>query len=350
LGQKLSKSDVPTSLSTYVEGLFRDLSHFLPPALQKSQTTAIHRVRVTTRRLSTVISILQPHLKAKNREQLERDLRKLRRRLGRLRDIDVMIKQLRRHRKKYPQTVEWLQKQLHKQRAKAEKGTIAKRLMRFSPPKAGNDLVKTAIAAEKSLRPHLARLIDAQFIDFSRRAEALMLSAAKGQSPDVHALRIAGKHFRYSLELAAAAGAPLEPRGHEQLKNIQDVLGAWHDQAVLVQYAMKMAAKNDLPVTSANLLRELLSFMQDISSNASRQIEAFVAVWKRDREGLSSAIDELKRISNKVEHDAIPGPARQSPQRRKRPPAAADGEGDQRDQSRRGVSEAPAAAGGGDVA
>jgi CHAD domain-containing protein len=340
----LLNNDVPTSLAAYVQGHFRELSQLLPLALKKSQPEAIHKVRVTTRRLGMVISLLQPHGKAKVHEQLGQDLKKLRRRLGRLRDIDVMSKQLRRHRKKYPQAVDWLQKKLHKRRAKAVQEVVRGRLTRFSHPQAGAELVMAVVAAENSARPALARLIEAQFTEFSRRSDELTTAAAKGQSPDVHAIRIAGKHFRYSLELAAAAGAPLEPRQHERLKNIQDVLGAWHDQVVLVQHAMKVAAKNDLPVIDANLSRELLVFLGEISSSAQRQIEAFVAVWQRDREAISAAIQEVEQTSKKVSHEAVPGKTRQSPQGRKRPAAAADAARNQRPQIRRGVPEALAAA------
>src|SRR6476646_9438316 len=88
----VGKNAVPSSsLAAYVENLFRDLARRLPTAFIKSQPEAIHKVRVTTRRIHAVIGLLHSHLKSKDVRALEGTLRKLRRRLGRIRDTDVMI-------------------------------------------------------------------------------------------------------------------------------------------------------------------------------------------------------------------------------------------------------------------
>src|SRR5882672_6180045 len=302
--KNVPKHDPPTSLAAYVEGLFNNLSQLLPLALRKSQPLAIHRVRVTTRRLNSVIQLLKSHPDGKALDKTERDLKKLRRRLGRIRDIDVMVRLLRRYRTEYPETVGWLQSDLHKRREKEKKAKQPKWFARFVEPGAGKDVVKAVVDCEETVRPLLARVIRAQFTDLCRRADSLMLTTGNGGPPDVHSVRIAGKRFRYALELAVAAGAPLEKRHQENLKHIQDVLGQWHDQAVLVQFAMKMAARKDLALVNPDLLREMLGFMQDIVGSSRRQIEEFIAAWQRDRGELSAAINELERtLSPKANND-----------------------------------------------
>jgi CHAD domain-containing protein len=315
LQMKAAKSQPPAqaSLSGYVDGLFRNLSQLLPVALEKSNPKAIHRVRVTTRRLSSVVDLLHPRLKAGERRAVEQDLKKLRRRLGRIRDIDVMLGQLRRYRKQYPEAVGWLAKRLEEQRNKARARLRRKRLAGIARRSSQNGMGKAVAAAEKMALPVLGRVVRRQFSDFCKRADELVLGNRTKLKAvvDVHALRIAGKRLRYGLELAAAAGAPLRDEERKHLKRIQDVLGGWHDQAVLADCALEAASKENLALVNSNLLRELLVFVQDISGSSQEQIEAFIGAWERDRGKLSAAIAVLGRGASKKGNDEpVSGEAR----------------------------------------
>jgi CHAD domain-containing protein len=310
-----------TTLADYVGRLSRDLSHLLPQAIDRAKSGAIHRVRVTTRRLGSVVHLFSGELKSQKRKAMERTLRKLRRRLGRIRDLDVMLDQLQPYKEKYPAAVRWLAAHLKKQRKETAKRV---RIKKNSIPQmhAGNTLSNALPAAPGMALQVLGKAIRQDFADLRHRADALaQMNGAldnNQEGVDLHALRISGKRLRYALELAAAAGASLQPQDQQQLKHIQDLLGKWHDQAVLAQCALATAAEEDLALVDPGLLGELLEFVKELLHAAQQQIDAFKSAWKQYRGSMLAAVQGLVRdASTKGRNDPISGAARKGPQRRK---------------------------------
>src|SRR4029078_996054 len=81
-------------LLRYLSTLVDELRLRVPAALEQWYPEAIHQSRVATRRLKAALDLMKPVLSKRPRRKLGRILRKLRRRLGPLRDADVMIDHL----------------------------------------------------------------------------------------------------------------------------------------------------------------------------------------------------------------------------------------------------------------
>ena len=60
-------------------------------------------------------------------------------------------------------------------------------------------------------------------------------------------MRISGKSFRYTLEMAAVQGHKLPAGIMKNFKRMQEALGVWHDYVVLTERAMHVSLQALLP-------------------------------------------------------------------------------------------------------
>src|ERR1700678_3466026 len=81
-------------LLTYLDGLVEDLRGLIPKAVKQQDEAAVHHARVSTRRLKAALELMEPALSGKCRKPFAAVTKKLRRQLGPLRDLDVMIERL----------------------------------------------------------------------------------------------------------------------------------------------------------------------------------------------------------------------------------------------------------------
>src|SRR4051812_43418946 len=88
---KLSEESRQFPLCAHLDALVDELRGFVPAALQQFDKEAIHRARVTTRRLKAALDLLSPCLDSGHQKPFANLGRKLRQRLGPLRDVDVML-------------------------------------------------------------------------------------------------------------------------------------------------------------------------------------------------------------------------------------------------------------------
>src|SRR5438477_5547232 len=91
-----------------------------PTALHDGEPDAIHDARVATRRMRAALRLVEPLISDEHRKPLARALRRLRRRLGAARDLDVMIdhlKSLKRARSRAA-PIDWFIDRLEKRRQK----------------------------------------------------------------------------------------------------------------------------------------------------------------------------------------------------------------------------------------
>ena len=79
----------------------------------------------------------------------------------------------------------------------------------------------------------LAESLHAQLDSFAEQADRLTATPAAGlrrfARQDPHAVRIAGKSFRYTLEMAGVQGHKLPAGIMKSFKRMQEALGMWHD-------------------------------------------------------------------------------------------------------------------------
>ena len=275
------------------------LCELAPEGLANSRPTAVHHARVATRRLKAALDLLEPVLDTSAAKRLGKRLRRLRRKLGPLRDLDVMLSHIAELTGDGAHALagKWLKARLLAERrqmcesAGADAGAAA-----VQSGKRWEKLRSRVLALEPRLAGLLATSLTAQLKEFARQSDLLAAGQAGGRQ-DPHAVRIAGKLLRYTLEIAAATGGPLPPEHLKTFKRLQDALGLWHDHVVLMRVAMQAAIDEDLAAHRPQAHRDLLGLISASSLEAGRSLERFASLWsdrgaelKRDIAALAEAL------------------------------------------------------------
>src|ERR1700677_3092632 len=100
-------------LLAYIDELVEELRGHVPKAMKHWDPGAIHQSRVATRRLKAALDLLRPVLSDEHLKPFSNVSRKLRRRLGPMRDLDVMIGHLGDLKSKpHAQAIQWLEERL----------------------------------------------------------------------------------------------------------------------------------------------------------------------------------------------------------------------------------------------
>jgi CHAD domain-containing protein len=209
---------------------FQKLDRELSKLAKKPAPDRVHKFRTNSRRVEALLSEVAPE-RHRNDEKLLELLARLRKKAGRVRDLDVQIESLRAL--KFPQAnghKSQMMDALVDERAKREKklsrafdrdttGEIRKRLKRA--------------AHEMDIPP------DTEPLELTlRKLEELGHNDAPVTEKTLHQYRIIGKRARYIAELAD--GNLEAKRVVEQLKRMQDVIGDWHDWLKLTQKAEEL--------------------------------------------------------------------------------------------------------------
>jgi CHAD domain-containing protein len=277
--------ELPSPIGAYIDSRVTELRDLIPKALREFEADAIHQARVTTRRLTAAMKLLEPVLSGSHRKPFEKVLRKLRRRLGPLRDSDVILEHLNTLPEcvKYPAAVSWLTEKLVADRDElreslAGKAVVSKTLSRLGEWWGLQDEIKEAGKAIGSL---LAQSLHLQLDAFAEQADRLVTQSptANGQQQDPHELRIAGKALRYTLELAVAQGHPVPPTVIKTFKKMQDQLGHWHDMVVLSETVLTVAMKHQLPHHDAMLAGQTMEMARLTLGKSARAMAKFSAQW-----------------------------------------------------------------------
>lgn len=210
----------------------------------------VHQLRTTIRRIETVVGA-RPE-PGRNEKKLLKQLRRLRRRAGKVRDLDVQIEALRslglegitRDRAR---VVSFLQQARAKQERKLQRSFqdeadsgLRKRLRRAS------DHLQQELPKPAELQPAQGRLLSAALDKFA----AAVKRRPTLTEENLHAFRIDCKRARYLAEMAGEGPGVTEVI--EQLKGIQDSIGAWHDWLTATATAKSvLSPAGQLPLLSA---------------------------------------------------------------------------------------------------
>jgi len=268
-------------------------------ALEAFDEKAVHQARVATRRLKAGLELLDPLL-AKSAKSLGKAGKKLRRRLGPLRDLDVMIGLVGENVKAdvVAPAVEWLSTTLQHQRRDArladhQGGSKPSKLIgRFdSWWKLRHDLQTNVDAIE----PLLTEALHARFASFAEQADLISgITQLPEDSPpiDVHQVRIEGKALRYTLEMAEAAGVRLPKKMLRLFKTMQQSLGDWHDHVVLYERTLALIVGEELALHEPQLAGTTLDLARTFLNRSIKSLNAFKQQWTKSGGELKAALDE----------------------------------------------------------
>jgi CHAD domain-containing protein len=223
--------------------VFQKLEQDLVKLSSKPRAENVHRFRTGTRRLQILLGELSPKLD-RSQKKLLKQLGRIRKRAGKVRDLDVQLTALRSLKiPREPRRKTQLVNQLIELRSQQEK-----KLRKAADEGAVREIRKRLERATKNFNPKASRdpLVVARGMwEAINRTDAPMTEAL------LHQYRILSKRARYAAEFAERS------REGEQfiagLKRIQDALGDWHDWLTLTQTASEHLGE----VRESSLVAEL---------------------------------------------------------------------------------------------
>jgi len=243
----------------------------------------VHQLRTTIRRTEI---LLGSHGLSERQDgaKLLGQLNKLRRRGGRVRDVDVQIAALRAvHIGRQEDTKARLMAELEHQRGKQQKKLVAAIEERFSDRmRARMRKLETSISSgnqkREQKRPRLSP------VRLWRSIRELIRAAHQAQpfTPRaLHQFRIQCKKARYLAELLPGTADLIQ-----QLKTIQDSIGDWHDWLTLTQNAAKIADTGESPLLAhlGNVTQAKFADAIRLSKHIVLKLEADVDAMKALRE------------------------------------------------------------------
>jgi len=208
---------------------FDKLKQQLSKLPQSSAPESVHRFRTYSRRVEVLLGELEPQLSG-NEKKLLKLLAKLRKKAGKLRDLDVQLDLLRNL--KSPQAAG------HKAQLQTfltgERGKREKKLQKAFDKDTVFELRKRLKRAEHNIEiPEKAEpLVAAHKLVTQVQSDGPMTEEI------LHQYRIAGKRARYLAELAGNSAEAQTLAS--QLKTMQDGIGDWHDWLQLTAHAEKL--------------------------------------------------------------------------------------------------------------
>jgi CHAD domain-containing protein len=209
--------------------VFQKLEGDLIKLSSKPRASHVHRFRTGTRRLQILLGELST--KPDNRhKKLLKLLSRLRKRAGKVRDLDVQLAALRSLKiPQEPRRKTQLVNHLIELRAQQEK-----KLRKAADKDTVREIRKRLKRAAKNFKPETSR-------DPLTVARGMLQTIERGDAPAsealLHQYRILSKRARYAAEFADDSTE--SQRFIADLKRIQDALGDWHDWLTLAQTAIE---------------------------------------------------------------------------------------------------------------
>jgi CHAD domain-containing protein len=208
---------------------FEKLKRQLSKLTKNSAPESVHRFRTYARRIEVLLGEVVP-APSGNEKKLVKLLTKLRKKAGKVRDLDVQIGLLRNLKSpQAPGHKAQLQRVLT-----VERGRREKKLQKLFDKKMVAELRKRVRRAEREFEVP-------DSIEPLGIAQGLMARVqVEGATPEeaLHHYRIAGKRARYVAEMAADSPEAKELTG--LLKSMQDAIGDWHDWLQLTEHAEQL--------------------------------------------------------------------------------------------------------------
>ena len=259
-------------LSTELEKRLRDF-------VAKGAPDDVHDLRVATRRSLAALESFEEYLDRKEARRASKELRRLTRSFGRLRDADIMLENAQAHLNKlsarrrpgFEPFVAELQSRrddiLARLREKAKASDDLPDMGGLMAPPRPDEASITAFDAVPAL------IFDA----YARlRAEGTRLSLVSSSSEGLHALRLASKRLRYTLELFIPILGPAANDCIAELRSLQDRLGAISDAAAAILFLRQYLAEDRLSRGP-----EVASYLALRQTEAERLIKSAKRPWDR---------------------------------------------------------------------
>jgi CHAD domain-containing protein len=212
----------------------------LEKASQRAGKGVVHRLRTTVRRLEVHLGTPPP--------RIAKSLKKLRKKAGKVRDIDVHLGLLEppllpargRSASHSPEVRyrEKLQSRLQKQRKR--NSTALRAVVKKSTPVLEAELPNLV---EQRSEPNMTLQESRKRASRARRRFVQWTRTIPEDAPRLHRLRINAKKLRYEMEPLQNCEEAVALA--EKFKQVQDAIGQWHDWATLAEIAEQCLGSKD---------------------------------------------------------------------------------------------------------
>jgi CHAD domain-containing protein len=290
------------ALLKHLDSLVDNLRKLIPAALKGQDVEAVHDARVATRRLKAATEMLESVISGRCRKLFDRVTRRLRRQLGPLRDLDVMLEHLAEVKsERFELATTWLNKRL----TLCREAAVVKAQKKAPPPQ-----MLARLGSWWGLRQEIAEAHDAVDYLLSEgvhlQLDAFAEQAEKLKSGDPHELRIAGKSLRYTLEMAKAHGVDLPPSVMSLFKRLQESLGLWHDHVVLTERILCEIVECDLALHDPSLAEQILNLSQVLLAKAQKDLKKVGDLWQEQGDELCKQIRHAFPLTRPVMAEVTP--------------------------------------------
>ncbi len=323
-----SNSNQPDTLGEIIVAQLKALQEYHRAVLENADVDAIHKMRVTTRRLQASLDLLQFKDDELDVKKIKKRLRKWRQVLSVVRNYDVFLIVLDNdsssRRPVKTERFKLLKSILRERRERrARKATLKLTQINITGiatklglgladpiPTNGDNPVSEETSHpgasqyailgvdKKKIALHTAERLE------QRLSEFLSLAAQSHPSTDpadLHQLRIAAKRVRYILEIVSQMGYGDASRGLGYLRTLQDKIGDWHDLESIEEEILGI-------VTRRNFIKENLA-------ESGRMLQE-AAYLKNKKEALVARLFPVKvpktltttseRLASALRRDAAP--------------------------------------------
>jgi CHAD domain-containing protein len=231
--------------------------------LRNSSPEDIHDIRVASRRLQQVVDLLYPQPRPREIRKLRRVMKRCRGALSDVRNCDVLLEQVKARlaRKRTTRREVWeaVDAYLEQRRSdnfekalrKLSKVNMAVVYVSLRKHLNGNGAASDhhhdppAAAASNDLGPkQFYERVGQSLEKVSQAFQAQIAQSHHDRRASViHGARIATKRLRYSVEVIREFGVPGSDETLAWLRDLQQLLGDWHDQEVLEELMIEMVAR-----------------------------------------------------------------------------------------------------------
>jgi CHAD domain-containing protein len=248
----------------------------------------VHRMRVASRRMRNALALFGAELPRKHYAAWRGEMRRITAALGAARDTDVQIAWVQDFLTQVPDEsqrvgIERLLLRLRQQRTRLQ-GKVLKALKRLEDRGILADMHKTLQELQVHARVYEAAALPADLHQRANEAIQLRLEeflacepcvAHPERAADLHQMRIAAKHLRYTLEVFEPLYKRALRKPIKVVKEIQDLLGEVHDcdvwQAYLPRFLEEERAYTQAYFGTPDPVEEFVPGLQTLEEDRRQQ-------------------------------------------------------------------------------
>ena len=295
-------------------------------ALVSDDIEHVHRLRVASRRLRNGLGLFRDCLSPKIYKTYQKHIRRITKALGKARDLDIQIECVTQQHgllldANLKPGYERLLLRLKQERTKAQQKVVGA-LNHLQ----GNQILET-MRSHLELKAFTARnthlytpsLYKKSLKAIGDRLDDFLSYEVYIHQPEhiekLHAMRISGKHLRYTMEIFAPIYDDALLPFVRYMKEIQDQLGEIHDADVWLDWLQKFIRKEQKRIEDyfgdSKPLKELLPGFEDLIENRrnARELEyqSFLAAWTHfQQENVWAKLREILQTSFNFDPDLSP--------------------------------------------